>query len=146
MAKKRSAAAERAATRRARLKAEKDAAKLAGGTGPAAATAAQAGADATGAASGTKAEKAAKSAKGDGPFKVRAIAPGYYDLVRRRDGDVFTIKNQQEFSSKWMVRVPASTPDKVTTGQEEINRQHDEVLSDKLKTKATGGANPLGAE
>lgn len=79
-------------------------------------------------------------------LKVRATAMGYYDNERRREGDVFTIQHAGEFSSKWMERVGAGTPEQRTTGQESINRQHDELLSGKLADKATGGANPLGAE
>ena len=35
---------------------------------------------------------------GDGRF-------GYYDDKRRRSGDVFFIKNEKEFSDKWMEKV-----------------------------------------
>lgn len=142
MAKKRSAAAERGAARRARLKAEKAAAKLAGGTGPDAATGAQAGPGEPTKASGAK---GAKPAKGDQPFKVRATRPGYYDLVRRREGDVFTVSGKQAFSSRWMERVSPDTPDKITTGQQHLQQAHDEVLAEKMGGKATGDASPLGS-
>lgn len=96
-----------------------------------------------GAPAGTVSTKLARTGGG---FKVRATAMGYYDNERRREGDVFTIQHGGEFSSKWMERVGAGTPEQRTTGQESINRQHDELLSGKLADKATGGANPLGAE
>jgi hypothetical protein len=101
-------------------------------------------AGATGAAAGGNAQK--KAAGGGGPIKVRALQAGYYDNVRRREGDVFVIQHSGEFSSKWMERVGKNTPEKVTTGQEQINAEHDKVLNEKLAGKATGGANPLGAE
>jgi hypothetical protein len=50
-------------------------------------------------------------------MKVRATQTGFYDNLRRRVGDVFTIQSEQEFSSRWMVRVDPSTPEKVTTSQ-----------------------------
>jgi hypothetical protein len=111
------------------------------------ARAATTAAGASGATAAAAAGNAPKKAAGKGgPFKVRATQPGFYDNIRRREGNVFTIQNEGEFSTVWMERVSKSTPEKTTTGQEEINRQHDEVLSDKLAGKATSGANPLGAE
>jgi hypothetical protein len=130
MAKSTSKAAKAARARRAEEKAAKLAAAGAGTS-----------------AAPDKAAKAAKVSKSDQPFKVRATQPGYYDNVTRREGDVFMCANEQAFSSKWMERVSPRTPEKVTTGQEELNRKHDELLSDKLERKgATGGANPLGAD
>ncbi len=93
----------------------------------------------------TDTEPAQKAKVTVGPTKVRATQAGYYDNARRREGDVFTIQNSGEFSEKWMEKVDKSTPEKTTTGQEVINRDHDDVLKDKLAGRATGGANPLGA-
>jgi len=84
-----------------------------------------------------------------GPRKVQAIEVGYYDHVRRRVGDVFSIAKPSDFSEKWMTYVDKRTPDRITTGQEDINRQHDELLSSKMAEKnagATGADNPIGAE
>ncbi len=63
------------------------------------------------------------------PFKVRATQIGFYDNARRRPGDVFTIQRHSEFSIRWMERVDASTPDKITTPNESIRQQHDEILA-----------------
>jgi hypothetical protein len=35
---------------------------------------------------------------------------GYYDLKRRRQGDVFEIKKESELSEKWMRPVDAEAP------------------------------------
>lgn len=81
------------------------------------------------------------------PRRVRAIALGFHDQKRRREGNVFTIANAGEFSAKWMVYVDPSTPEKTTTGQQELQQKHDELLGERLASKGgTGGANPLGAE
>lgn len=53
---------------------------------------------------------------------------GYYGDIRRREGDVFLIANEEAFSTRWMEYVDARTPEKVTTGQQVINRKHDEQL------------------
>lgn len=62
------------------------------------------------------------------PFKVEATQMGYYDHTRRRTGDVFEISGDSAFSEKWMARVDGRTPTKVTTGNEDLRRQHDEIL------------------
>lgn len=94
-------------------------------------------------------EKAAarEVAKASGPVKVTADRVGYYDNKRRREGDVFTIANKAELGS-WMRVVDAATPEKLTTGQQEIHKAHDVAVNEMLAAKAagTGGANPLGAE
>ena len=46
-------------------------------------------------------------------MKVRAIKPGYYDLERRRVGDVFTLADRRDFSPRWMQAVPESTRDEL---------------------------------
>lgn len=60
-----------------------------------------------------KAESAGKGDKGDnkaaskvaGPIRVKAVALGFYENLRRRPGAIFTIKNEKEFSKNWMVRL-----------------------------------------
>jgi hypothetical protein len=42
-------------------------------------------------------------------MKVRATQMGYYDLKRRREGDVFEIKTEKEFSSKWMEKLDSKS-------------------------------------
>jgi hypothetical protein len=71
-------------------------------------------------------------------FKVRATKLGYYDDKRRRIGDVFWVSARQtdtgryvEFAESWMERVPEATPESITTGQQELRRQHDEIVASK---------------
>lgn len=81
------------------------------------------------------------------PKKVKAIEMGYYRHSRRRAGDVFMIYNAQEFSPKWMEYAGSSDPEKITTGQQELERQRRETLEDRLAKKkaGTGDTNVLGA-
>jgi len=89
----------------------------------------------------------------DARVKVRAIRMGYYDVTRRRVGDVFTIRARaRDFSATWMERVAATTPEAVTTGQQELRRQHDEILQSRMPASGTplvddelptGAQNPL---
>lgn len=37
------------------------------------------------------------------------VYSGYYNLVRRKPGDVFDLLDESHFSSKWMERVTGST-------------------------------------
>ena len=57
-------------------------------------------------------------------MKVRATQMGYYDLKRRREGDVFEIKTEKEFSKKWM--------EKLDSKSSRSRRPKDEVESDDL--------------
>lgn len=65
-------------------------------------------------------------------IRVQAKALGYYDDVMRRVGDVFTIDAAEDkngkivaFSDKWMRRVPATTPERLTVPNQAIAREHD---------------------
>ena len=77
------------------------------------------------------------------PIKVRATQTGFYGERRLREGDVFTINGEHEFSKNWMERVDARVPEKVTTGNEHLRKQHDELRAE--KAGATGSSDPLGA-
>lgn len=81
-----------------------------------------------------------------GRFKVRALALGYYDHIRRRIGDVFVLASARDFSDRWMEQVDASTPERITTGVEELRKQHDEIIA--ARRPASGMVpdenNPLG--
>lgn len=80
-------------------------------------------------------------------IKVRATQTGYYDEKRQRTGDVFVIHSEKDFSHTWMEHVGAQTPERITTGQQEIRRKHDEHQAGVLAgTKSTGAADPLGSE
>lgn len=76
-------------------------------------------------AAAAKAEKAANAAATPihGSLKVRATAVGYYNEKRRREGDVFTLKTREAFSSKWMEYVDKSVPERLTHGQTALNQQ-----------------------
>lgn len=71
-------------------------------------------------------------------LKVRATRMGYYDHARRREGDVFIVE-EADFSSTWMEKVSANTPEQLTTAQKALDQQHDEILAGKVATNA--GAN-----
>lgn len=91
-----------------------------------------------------------------GGIKVRATKVCYYDDKRRRISDVFTIANETEFSSKYMERVDPRTPERITTGAQVLQQQHDEILAGKAvennpelgKTRsgATGDEDALGED
>jgi hypothetical protein len=45
-------------------------------------------------------------------MQVKATRTGYYDLLRKYEGDVFTLKKREHFSAKWMEPIgwtPAGT-------------------------------------
>lgn len=87
-----------------------------------------------------------KSAAGQGPRKalrVRATRMGYYEHLRRREGDVFTLKDESHFSESWMEAVDARTPERTTSAPEDLRRQHDEILKSRAPIAEDG--NPLGA-
>jgi hypothetical protein len=95
----------------------------------------------------------AKPAAPSGRMKVRATRMGYFGEKRIRDGDVFVI-DAKEFSARWMERVDGRTPERITTGQEELRKKHDELLGEKTPAHGTplvsdeddnvAGGNPLG--
>ena len=78
-------------------------------------------------------------------IRVRATQDGYYDHVLRRDGDVFTIKSETEFSTRWMERVPMTTPESVTGSNAELARQHDTIMRDRAAMPVLDDDDPLGA-
>jgi hypothetical protein len=67
-------------------------------------------------------------------IKVEATQVGQYDQIRRRVGDVFVITSEAAFSDKWMRRVDPATPERLTTGQEALRREHDALLSGKRQS------------
>lgn len=62
-------------------------------------------------------------------MKVRAIKKGYYGLMLREPGmpgSEFTLKDEADFSSKWMERMPDKTrKDVVEEEQEQQVEQED---------------------
>ena len=94
-----------------------------------------------------KAAQAPTEAAAVAPFKVRAIQQGYYDHVRRREGDVFIVA-AQAFSLKWMEKVGAHTPERITTGQEVLRREHDQLVAERapgIQFPTESSDNPLDA-
>lgn len=88
-------------------------------------------------------------------IKVRALRMGYYDHVRRRVDDVFiyTMGPRETRLPSWVERVAQSTPERVTTGVQELREKHDEILRDRMPASGTplvndelteGEKNPLG--
>jgi 2-phospho-L-lactate transferase/gluconeogenesis factor (CofD/UPF0052 family) len=77
-----------------------------------------------------------------GPIKVRATELGYYDHVRRypemagRPADVFIV-DAEDFSPKWMERVPDETPEQVTTAQQALSQSHRETIAAKVVPSLT---------
>lgn len=45
-------------------------------------------------------------------MKVRATQLGYYDHRRRREGDVFHLFKEEDFSAKWMELLEEAAPKK----------------------------------
>jgi len=70
-------------------------------------------------------------------IKVRATQTGYYDHARRREGDVFLIASARDFSEKWMEDVDPRTPERLTTGDQELRKKHDEIMRDRMPAKGT---------
>jgi hypothetical protein len=78
--------------------------------------------------------------------KVRATQMGYYNLIRRREGDVFTLETDAHFSAKWMERVDPRTPERITTGKDALAQQHNEIVKSRSPGILTDADNPLGVE
>lgn len=71
-------------------------------------------------------------------IKVRATKLGYYDNARRREGDVFVLESEVDkagklvaFSDKWMERVPNETPVSITTGNQQLQKDHEDIRRSK---------------
>lgn len=85
-------------------------------------------------------------------LKVRATMLGYYDHVRRHEGDVFYIDGSKTeagivpaFSHRWMEVVDEGERERTTSAQQNINRQHDEMLGGRVTGRPTGDDDPLNA-
>lgn len=77
-----------------------------------------------------------------GPLvRVRATRMGFIDNVRRREGDVFDV-HEAEYTDKWMDVVEGDVPLKVTSGKQELQKKHDEILGGRI---AGRGGDPLGS-
>lgn len=81
--------------------------------------------------------------QGEARFKVRAVRDGYYDHIRRREGDVFVV-NESAFSDAhgdpavthrragWMERVNERTPERVTGSQDAVDRVNNQLREERL--------------
>lgn len=76
-------------------------------------------------------------------LRVRATSLGYYNEIRRRVGDVFTLASSADFSAKWMTIVPPATRERITTGPEELRRLHDEALAERVPQTGAPDNDPL---
>ncbi len=89
-------------------------------------------------------------------IRVVATRLGYYGDKLQRVGDVFTIQSEKEFSDKWMAYADPATPEKTTSSNAALRREHDAILSGAPRTDGvivgrddvgdvpTGVDNPLG--
>jgi hypothetical protein len=88
-------------------------------------------------------------------LKVRALQVGYYGEKRRRVDDIFVLEDAKHFSATWMAYVDPNTPERITTGQQALRQQHDEMIAAKIQPGMqtgrddvhdvpTGTLNPLG--
>jgi hypothetical protein len=88
----------------------------------------------------------------DKPLRVRATKMGYFNEERKREGDVFVLPSSRYFSKKWMEIVPDRTPLRATTGKEELEKQHRDILRQKAAGEFPGvdnppdGPDPIGAD
>jgi len=51
------------------------------------------------------AEVAVEAPKKSKVIPVQAIEKGFYDNIRRNEGDKFEIKSEKEFSKNWMIKL-----------------------------------------
>lgn len=99
-------------------------------------------------------------------IKVRATRVGYYDEKLRRVDDVFVVTDRrndqgelvmddkgqpltaERLLGSWMERVDPETPEQITSHNEVLRQQHDEIMAAKTQRggsdKPTGAGNPLG--
>lgn len=78
-------------------------------------------------------------------IRVRAVNMVYYGDKRRRPGDVFTIRNEREFSSKNMERVSSRLRERTTTGKQALEKHHDATNAARMGLE-TDIDNPEGSE
>jgi len=99
------------------------------------------------------------SAYGD-RIRVRALADGYYEHIRRREGAVFTLvprrltdprqiadhekrhpgsngilTAEQQFSERWMEKVSANERERNIGLKESMKAEHDKIIREKMGTE-----------
>lgn len=87
-------------------------------------------------------------------IRVRATRTGYYEHVRRREGDVFTLiprtipvmdrktgkptgdsrilTAKEQFSEVWMELAPATARESVSTSKQHITKEHDKIIRENM--------------
>lgn len=60
-------------------------------------------------------------------MRVEATRLGYYDHTRRRIGDVFDIRGEEDFSENWMRSVDGKTAKRTTKSQEALDRETSDI-------------------
>jgi hypothetical protein len=79
--------------------------------------------------------------RGRQDLKVRAKELLYYNHMRRRDGDVFTLLRESDFNGDVMEYVDGRTPDRVTGAQAAL----DQVTLQEAARKRNKSADVIGA-
>lgn len=75
------------------------------------------------------AKAAPPTAPAKAPRLVRAKQLGFYGLMRRRPGDVFTLKDPaRDYAPHWMEPAPPGTPEHTTACDEALKREHREIV------------------
>jgi len=67
-------------------------------------------------------------------MKVKAKELGYYGNQRRREGEVFEIKNEKAFSEKWMEKCESVEEAPVEPAPQEAVEEEVESEDDESKT------------
>lgn len=76
-------------------------------------------------------------------IKVVATQDGYYQHVRRREGDVFllipvrtsagkVVSAEEQFSKKWMERVSLQAKVNVSTSKQKLQEDHDSIIRERM--------------
>lgn len=115
----------------------------------------------------TEKELADKAASARDRIRVRALRTGYYEHVRRREGDVFTLvprtipvmdentgkptgrtriyTAKEQFSENWMEFAPATARETLSTSKQHITKEHDAIIREKMGIDDPGGeGDPAG--
>lgn len=111
--------------------------------------------------SATDKDKQARADAVKDRIRVRATRTGYYEHIRRREGDVFTLiprripvmdedtgkpipgetriyTAREQFSENWMEFAPAATRETLSTSKQHITKEHDAIIREKLGLEDPG--------
>jgi hypothetical protein len=79
-------------------------------------------------------------------LRVRALELIYYNHMRRREGDVFSLVNPEDFNERVMERVGQATPEQVTGAQAALDRESGQVREAKHGRGAKSVVDAIGAD